>query len=229
MGKRNLRVGGFYHVYNQGVDKREVFMDPLDSFRFIKALEYFNTTGSTKFYELFRDEHGLVPREQLLVTKTKSKKHKKLVSIVAFCCNPDHFHIVLKQESKDGVSIFMKKMAVGYTNYFNSRYERSGSLFAGRYKSQEVKNDADLQYISAYVNLNNHVHDIPAEISSVVRSSMCDYSNPDGGCGFVDTSDVLFGFGGGRDEYLNFAHETVQFIAETRMTNKNFLKKELLE
>lgn len=230
MGKqRNLRVGGFYHVYNQGVDKREIFMDPLDSFRFIKALEHFNTTGSTKFYELFRDEHGLVPREQLLVTKAKSKKHKKLVSIIAFCCNPDHFHIVLKQESKDGVAIFMKKMAVGYTNYFNSRYKRSGSLFAGRYKSEKVEDGADLQYISAYVNLNNHVHDISGEESPVVRSSMRDYINPDTGCGFVDTSEVLFTFSGGREEYLDFAHETVEFITEARRKNKDFLKKELLE
>lgn len=228
MGKqRNLRVGGFYHVYNQGVDKRDIFMDPLDSFRFAKALESFNTTNSTKFYELFKDEYGLSDRTPL--ANKKRKKGKKLVSVVAFCLNPNNFHIVLKQESKDGVALFMKKIAVGYTNYFNSRYDRSGSLFAGRYKSQEIEGDADLQAVSAYVNLNNHVHDEYGENTHIVRSSMRDYISPDDGMGFVDTTDVLYQFDGTRDEYFSFAQETVEFITEARKRNKNFLKTELLE
>ncbi len=229
MGKqRNLRVGGFYHVYNQGVDKRDIFMDPLDSFRFTKALEYFNTTGPTKFYELFRDEHGLTPRTAS-VRRRCTKKDKKLVEIVAFCCNENHYHLVLKQRVPGGISTFMKKLSVGYTNYFNRRYERAGSLFAGRYKSERIGNGADLQYVSAYVNLNNHVHGEEETNSHVVRTSMRDYSTPDTGYGFVATEEVLQGFGGARSEYIQFAYETIEFITETRKRDKTFLKKELLE
>lgn len=228
MGKqRNLRVGGFYHVYNQGVDKRDIFMDPLDSFRFSKALEFFNTTNPSKFYELFKDEYGLSQRTPL--ANKERNKGKRLVSIVAFCLNPNHFHIVLKQEHPEGIARFMKKLSVGYTNYFNGRYNRSGSLFAGRYKSQGIEKDADLQYVSAYVNLNNHVHDDVEENTHVIRSSMRDYVSPDQGVGFVDTSEVLFAFEGNREDYFNFAQETVEFITETRKNNRNFLKAELLE
>lgn len=231
MGKRNLHVGGFYHVYNFGVDGRDIFTDPLDSFRFTKALEFFNSTNSKKFFEIFKDEHGLSPRTQSLKTKQRLLEHKeeKLVSIIAFCLNSDHFHLVLKQEAEDGVAQFMKKLSVGYTNYFNRRYRRKGSLFSGRYKSEYIEPGADLQYVSAYVNLNNHVHDDIDNNSHVVRSSMRDYINPDNAYGFVSTADVLYSFGGRRDEYLEYAHETVQFIAEVRLKDKNFLKKQLLE
>jgi len=129
-----------------------------------------------------------------------TKKDKKLVSIIAFCCNDNHYHLVLKQEAPDGVARFMKKMSVGYTNYFNKRYDRTGSLFGGRYKSEKIENGADLQYVSAYVNLNNHVHTEREQNSHVVRSSMRDYSNPDNGYGFVATEEVLGSFDGTRDE-----------------------------
>ena len=227
---RNIETGGLYHIYNFGVDSRDIFSDPLDSFRFTKALEYFNTTRSTKFFELFKDEHGLAPRKRSMRTREREKDQEpeRLVSIIAFCLNTDHFHIVLRQEVEGGIAAFMKKLSVGYTNYFNKRYERKGSLFAGRYKSEPINTKADLQYVSAYVNLNNHVHDLEGN-SHIVRSSMRDYVNPDNAYGFVSTSDVLYSFGGSREEYLNYAQETVQFIIDTRETNKNFLKKELHE
>ena len=227
---RNIETGNLYHVYNFGIDDRDIFTDPLDSFRFTKALEYFNTTKSTKFFELFKDEHGLAPRTKSLKTKERERQDtsEKLVSIIAFCLNTDHFHLVLRQEVEGGIAAFMKKLSVGYTNYFNKRYVRRGSLFAGRYRSEPIKTKADLQYVSAYVNLNNHVHDLEGN-SHIVRSSMRDYINPDNAYGFVSTSDVLYSFGGSREEYLNFAQETVQFIIDTREQNKNFLRKELHE
>ena len=227
---RNLHVGGLYHVYNFGVDGRDIFSDPLDSFRFTKALEYFNTTSSTKFFELFKDEHGLSPRTRSLRKREEEQRDKpeKLVSIIAFCLNTDHFHIVLRQEVEGGVALFMRKLSVGYTNYFNKRYKRRGALFQGRYKSEYIEPGADLQYVSAYVNLNNHVHDLEGN-SHICRSSMRDYVNPDNAYGFVATSDVLYSFGGSREEYMDFAQETVQFIIDTREHNKNFLRKELHE
>lgn len=41
--KRPILVSGkFYHVYNRGVEKRNVFMDEKDYFRFIHDLYEFN-------------------------------------------------------------------------------------------------------------------------------------------------------------------------------------------
>lgn len=83
-----------------------------------------------------------------------SSPEKKLVSIHAYCLMPNHFHIVLRQDRENGISIFMKKVCVGYSMYFNTKYEHSGVLFQGRFKSNHVDSDAYFRHIFSYVHLN---------------------------------------------------------------------------
>jgi len=40
--KENLVQGEIYHIYNRGVDKRDIFMDDEDRFRFVHDLFEFN-------------------------------------------------------------------------------------------------------------------------------------------------------------------------------------------
>src|SRR3989339_542159 len=52
---RNIKfaTGEFYHIYNRGVDKRDIFMDPEDVARFFVCMSFFNTRdpiGSVKEY-----------------------------------------------------------------------------------------------------------------------------------------------------------------------------------
>jgi len=48
----------------------------------------------------------------------------------------------------------MQKLTTAYTMYFDKRYERSGSLFQGRFKAIHVHNDRYLKYVIAYIHLN---------------------------------------------------------------------------
>ena len=55
---RNLKfqTGDFYHIYNCGVDKREIFIDKKDYIRFIRSMREFNcveTIGSLYEKKLF--------------------------------------------------------------------------------------------------------------------------------------------------------------------------------
>ena len=54
----------------------------------------------------------------------------------------------------------MHKLGLGYTRYFNEKYNRSGSLFQGPFKAVEIKSDAQLLYLSAYINGNAEIHKI---------------------------------------------------------------------
>ena len=54
----------------------------------------------------------------------------------------------------------MHKLGLGYTNYFNEKYSRSGSLFQGKYKAKEVRSTYDLIKVSIYVNCNAEIHGI---------------------------------------------------------------------
>src|SRR5690606_8468370 len=46
------------------------------------------------------------------------------------------------------------KLATGYSMYFNKKYDRSGALFEGRYKSEYVDSDEYLKYLFSYIHLN---------------------------------------------------------------------------
>ncbi len=50
--------------------------------------------------------------------------------------------------------MFMQKLSTSYTMYFNTRYERDGALFQGRFKAQDANDDRYLKYLIAYIHLN---------------------------------------------------------------------------
>lgn len=154
------------HVYNRGVDKRQVFMDQLDVWRFTEALNFFNTVEKTEFFEFINPERGSIRNSKKLGGPTT-----QLVKIHAYCLCLNHFHLILEEVEENGVSLFMKKLG-GYTRYFNQRHKRTGALFAGNYKRRLIETDADLQNVSAYVHKNYYVHDMTKrDVGRLVRSS----------------------------------------------------------
>ena len=67
---------------------------------------------------------------------------------------PNHFHILVKEISDHGISLFMEKLSTGYSKYFNTKYRRVGPLFQGRFKARRIDNDEYLKYLTAYIHLN---------------------------------------------------------------------------
>lgn len=144
---RNIKFAPeeFYHIYNRGVDKRIIFLDDKDRDRFISLLYLCNNT------ELIRISDY---RNTKLNTILSISRGEQLVSIGAYCLMSNHFHILLREEVEEGVSLFMQKVSTAYTMYFNMKYKRTGSLFAGRFKAQHAGDDNYLKYLFAYVHLN---------------------------------------------------------------------------
>lgn len=48
----------------------------------------------------------------------------------------------------------MRKLLTGYSSYFNKKYNRTGSLFEGRFKTTHVADDAQAKYLFSYIHLN---------------------------------------------------------------------------
>jgi REP element-mobilizing transposase RayT len=147
--------GEIFHCYNRGVDKRTVFEDPHDYIYFLKLLRHFNTSsvsGSLKMVE-------------------KKEPVNPPVTILAYCLLPNHYHLLLRcNDVEGGLSKYMQRVGGGYTMYFNQKYERSGSLFQGKFKAKLVQSDSYLKHIIAYVGYNNLVHDCTDE--TLYRSSI---------------------------------------------------------
>ncbi|MCX6763784.1 MAG: transposase [Candidatus Moranbacteria bacterium] len=166
MRKTELANGEYYHIYNRGVDKREIFLDGNYYFRFLKDIKEFNNN-------LTREER-LRASELNSESELSSDEPEKLVNVVCYCLNPNHYHFILQQLTDNGIEKFMHKLSTGYTNYFNQKNERSGALFQGRYKSIHINSNEYLLYLSAYVNLNSEIHKI-AKASDYKWCSFPDY------------------------------------------------------
>ena len=155
MARQKITDETYYHVYNRGVEKRNVFLDDGDRMRFIHHLYEFNTTeeSPTLSYHLGKarapKEVG-PPKSETLV----SRKRKPLVDIVAFVLMPNHYHLVLRQRCDNGISLFMQKLGTGYTMFFNAKHEHSGVLFQGKYKYKPVDSHQQMLYLPHYVHLN---------------------------------------------------------------------------
>lgn len=135
----------YYHVYNRGTDRRQIFLDEEDHQRFISLLYLCNNAVPTHRSDLtrhaFKDLFS-IPREATLT------------NIGAYCLMPNHFHLLLHEQSENGISTFMQKLSTAYAMYFNKRYERNGVLFQGKFKAVHLSRDTHLKYLFAYIHLN---------------------------------------------------------------------------
>lgn len=142
-----LEIGETYHVFNRGAHKQPIFINDEDYKRFQISMHLAN--------------HGepVLVRDVLEVKKYREPfsgypVDKSLVDVLAYCLMPNHFHLVLRQKSEQGVTRFMRKVCVGYSMYFNLKHEHSGTLFQGRFKSSHVNTDPYFKWIFSYVHLN---------------------------------------------------------------------------
>jgi len=157
MRKVQFTKGNFYHIYNRGVEKRTIFENDNDKWRFLQGLFLFNdeTTTSQLLWKLER-ERGKVTFGVLRdFLKTKGEPREPLVRILADCLMPNHYHLLLEEIKDNGISRFMHKLGTGYTEYFNNKYNRVGSLFQGPFKAILIDNEKYLQYLLIYINVVN--------------------------------------------------------------------------
>mgnify|MGYP001559891616 CR=1 FL=1 len=138
-----------YHIYNRGVEKRNVFISDKDYFRFIHNLFEFNdkAPACNIFYKLpFLNSYEVGLR--------KNPTRKCVVEILAFCLMPNHFHLMVRQKHSNGITEFMRKLLTSYSKYFNQKYKRTGGLFEGKFKSVHVKDNVQAKYLFSYIHLN---------------------------------------------------------------------------
>lgn len=145
MTTRNLKfsVDEYYHVYNRGTDKREIFLEDKDRDRFIKLLFIGNCSKAINF----RDIPKGLPFAEF-------ERGETLIDIGAYVLMPNHFHILIREKVEGGLSIFMNKILTSYSMYFNKKYKRTGRLFEGSFKAKHIDQDEYLKYLFAYIHLN---------------------------------------------------------------------------
>lgn len=149
-------TGEIYHVYNRGVEKRDIFREEEDYYRFLHDLYEFNDSNPAFNITYFLEQQKRTIPNIAQVIRELQGDHKRdlLVEILCFCLMPNHFHLILRQIKDGGVSLFMKKIGSGFTGYINYKYKRVGPLFQGVYKLKHIPNDEYFLHCCAYVHRN---------------------------------------------------------------------------
>lgn len=214
MRKDPFIIGQYYHIYNRGTDKRIIFEDSFDLLRFFQSIQEFNTI----------DPIGSI-YENRFKDKQLGSRSTKLVDIVCYCLNHNHYHFILTPLVENGIEKFMQKLGGGFTRYFNIKYERSGVLFQGKFKSIYIETDKYLMYLSAYVNLNNRIHKTLLG-TPTTKSSWEEYIG--GNKESICNKSIILDRYKNIEDYKKFAESVVQGVVRNRLQDDLNLDKDLL-
>lgn len=136
---------GYYHIYNRGIDKRSIFLDEHDCKVFLRYLKIY-----------------LSPKEELLklnqpdfnIIRYLKYNLSDEIDLLSFTLMPNHFHLQVKQSTKDGIIKLTRRVITSYVMYFNIKYKRRGGLFESIYKAALIDNDSYLLHLTRYIHLN---------------------------------------------------------------------------
>ena len=166
--QRDFKPNTYHHIVNRGGFKQKIFRQLEDYQVFLDILRYYLRYPN------------LSPLSRLSHLKLeKANKSKKQLSkpypLQAYCLMPNHFHLLLFQKkSSPTLTNLMQKITVTYAMYFQYKYQHSGALFQGRFRSIKVSSDQQLLYLTKYIHLNPQktVGTVPTDY---LYSSLKDY------------------------------------------------------
>jgi putative transposase len=147
--KISFSIDEWYHCFNRGVEKRDVFENEFDANRFLMTLYLANGTKPVSLHDTDKPE---------LTKVLSSDRGHSLVAIGAYCLMPNHFHLLIKEIVQGGIVKFMQKVGTAYTMYFNAKNERVGNLFMKPFRARHVGDDRYFQHVLQYIHCN------PAEL-----------------------------------------------------------------
>lgn len=146
---------GYYHVYNRGVEKRNIFLDEQDYLVFLSYLKLYlspveetikSTTNNTNLdYE---------EKNSKIFRLNELKNFFGKIKLICYVLMPNHFHLEIQQVGIKDLENFMRCLIIKYTMYFNKKYKRVGTLFQGRYKAVSVFGKEQLIDLSLYIHRN---------------------------------------------------------------------------
>lgn len=164
-----FEVGEYYHIYNRGIEKAEIFRSTQDWERFLAILYAYNTKKSFQFRDI---------RER----PYEYNRGDTITDVIAYALMPNHFHLLLKERERGGISKYMGKVLTSFSMYTNTVHARSGPVMCRPFRSRHIDSDEYFRWVISYIHLNPanvRVRESPHNIDTILRdyrySSHYDY------------------------------------------------------
>src|SRR3989304_5720760 len=139
--------GVYSHIYNKGVEGRIIFADEEDYQVFLGYLkDYLTAPISPESAKKEFTVNGRIFRG----VPHQPKNYFNKVELVAYSLMPNHFHLLVHQITKGSSQSFIRSLCTRYSMYFNKKYQRTGALFQGPYKSVQIKSGPRLPHLTRF-------------------------------------------------------------------------------
>lgn len=201
----------YYHIYNRGVNKRPIFKVKYEYRRFLLLLKFYNfidyPVKFSRFMILHKDQ-----RQEIWNRLNNGAKHAE---ILAYCLMSNHFHLLLKQNTVNGISKLLANLQNSYAKYFNIKNERVGPLFQGQFKAVKIDSEEQLLHVSRYIHLNPYSSGIVKTTDKLQKydwSSLLEYLNKSK-FSICNKDDILCNFKS-EDSYKNFILNNADYQKE---------------
>lgn len=156
LDQSRLKWGRSYHIYNRGNNRGQVFFE-MDNYDY--------------FMRLYKSYMA------------------KLADLYAYCLLPNHFHLLLRinddgEQITKGEGMVSRKFGIflgTYVKAINNRYQRTGSLFEGRYQRKEIGSENQFFSALVYIHQNPQKHGVVERFQDWPFSSYVNYVDKDPG------------------------------------------------
>ena len=139
---------------------------------------------------------------------TATERYGAVVHV--YCLMSNHYHLLF--ETPDGnLSQIMRHINGAYTNYYNTKRNRAGHLFQGRYKAILVEADEYAAELSRYIHLNPVRARMVGEPEAYRWSSFKAYIGESEAPEWLKT-DFILGYFGSKGHAENEYHSIVLYM-----------------
>jgi len=199
-----------YHIFNKTVDEKKAFASPDSCRHFIQLLQYYRSSNVRVRFSRYRSLPISVRSE---IYTEILKPPSFMVNILAFCLMPNHYHLLLKQNSINGISQYMSIVQNAFTRHANIKGSRKGPLFLTQFKAVEVKTDDQLKHVSRYIHLNPNSSHLISSKTNLPKYKYSSYPSYISGSNdsITDDSIVMSLFNNNRSKYEQFVLDNADY------------------
>jgi putative transposase len=141
--------GQYYHIYNRGINGESIFNETSNYEYFLKLYDkYINPVADTYAWCLMGNHFHLLVR---------IKEVDEFINDIT----PDKVPNPVRGDKPNKINkpphLYFSHLFNAYSQAFNKKYERHGSLFERPFKRKLIKNETNLKQVVLYIH-NNPLH-----------------------------------------------------------------------
>ncbi len=184
-----LENGKIYHIFNRGVDSCNLFEHRSDFQRFLLAYsKYVSPFVDTFAYALMKNHFHLLVR---IKNFDQDEDFKEIAKVAGWVKEPN-------------VSYQLGHLLNSYAQYFNKKYNRTGTLFQRNFKRKLIKDDSYFINTIFYVNANPQHHGVVNDFKDYPHTSFLSLSSTKP---TKLSREEVWEWFGGKAEFINFHNQ----------------------